>query len=252
MRPRHKAAIRRGRDLSIRWQGREILCQTRYSPNRRTLQISVRSGGEVVIAAPSSQNEQALLAFAASKAAWIASKLELVRTLPDRTQEIDLVSGRLLYYLGHEYRLQIIENAHRKRPAVTLDQAAGTIFLTGGTSDPEALRRALTAWYRRQADALIPARVGELAEQLRLAPRLVRVKKQKRRWGSCTATGHILLNWRGIMAPPSVLDYIIVHELGHLRVMNHSTRFWDVVRTAMPDYRERRRWLRDNGSRLSL
>jgi predicted metal-dependent hydrolase len=252
MQPRRQAAIRQGKDLTIHWQGSEILCRTRYSPNRRTLQISVLAGGEVVITAPSSQSERALLVFAANKASWIASKLERMRTLPDPRRAADLVSGRPLLYLGHEYRLQIIVDANSKRPAVKLDQAAGTIILAGAADDREALRRALTAWYRRQADTLIPERVSELAERLRLVPRLVRVKEQKRRWGSCTAAGHVLFNWRGIMAPPPVLDYIIVHELCHLRIMNHSTRFWDNVRTTMPDYRVHKRWLRDNGNRLGF
>jgi predicted metal-dependent hydrolase len=252
MRPQRKAAIRRGQDIYVRWQGGEIRCQTRYSPNRRSLQISVKAGGEVVIAAPAGQSERVLQDFAASKAGWIASKLEQVRTLPDPTRVADLVSGQLLYYLGREYRLQIIDEPQRKKAVVSLDQAAGRIALAGAANDQEALCRALTAWYRRQADTLITARVHELAGMLGLVPRLVRVKEQKRRWGSCTATGHILLNWRSVMAPQPILDYIIVHELCHLRIMNHSARFWTAVQAAMPDYRERRRWLRDHGGQLRI
>lgn len=78
----------------------------------------------------------------------------------------------------------------------------------------------------------------------------ITVRDQKTRWGSCSAKGNLNFNWRLILAPEEVLDYVVIHELAHRREMNHSDRFWRIVESVMPDYRERRQWLRDHGDQL--
>ncbi|MCK5254807.1 MAG: M48 family metallopeptidase, partial [Deltaproteobacteria bacterium] len=83
-------------------------------------------------------------------------------------------------------------------------------------------------------------------------PRIVKVKEQKRRWGSCTAKGNLYFNWRCVMAPSAVIDYIVVHEMSHLAIPNHSKRFWQKVGSVLPDYKKRRKWLKDNGLRLDI
>ncbi|TET07215.1 MAG: M48 family peptidase [Candidatus Atribacteria bacterium] len=80
----------------------------------------------------------------------------------------------------------------------------------------------------------------------------VKIKEQKKRWGSCTAKGNIYFNWRTIMAPSNVIDYIVVHELCHLAYSNHSKKFWDKVESILPDYKERRKWLKKYGIRMDL
>jgi len=111
---------------------------------------------------------------------------------------------------------------------------------------PEPVKR--EAWARGRRE--LPARLLELAAGLGLAVSKVSVRNQKWRWGSCSRKGHICLNWRLVDTPDWVRDYVMIHELMHLRQMNHSRKFWKLVADACPDYQSARRWLRDNGRTL--
>jgi predicted metal-dependent hydrolase len=119
-------------------------------------------------------------------------------------------------------------------------------------SDHEKMRRAMEKWYRKKADRIINDRVGVYIDKIGKEPKIVKVKEQKRRWGSCTSKGNLYFNWRCIMAPPPIIDYIVIHEMSHLVHPNHSKRFWQKVESILPDYKKRRKWLRDNGLRLDL
>ncbi len=103
---------------------------------------------------------------------------------------------------------------------------------------------------RRAAGDLIKSRAAHWAPLLGVEYRRVFIKEQRSRWGSCSSARNLNFNWRLAAAPAEVLDYVVIHELCHLREMNHSPRFWDLVRAACPEYRSRRRWLRDNTAAL--
>ena len=103
---------------------------------------------------------------------------------------------------------------------------------------------------RNKACVVIPRRVAYYAEKLGVSYGKITLRQQKTRWGSCAANGNLNFNWLLILAPPEVLDYVVVHELCHRREMNHSQAFWKEVEKILPDYRERQKWLKDNGWRL--
>jgi hypothetical protein len=104
---------------------------------------------------------------------------------------------------------------------------------------------------RSEAARLIQERVAIYSEKLQLFPKKVIIKNQRQRWGSCSArTGSLNINWRLVMAPPEVLDYVVVHELSHIKHPNHSRSFWSLVAQFIPDYKTRRKWLREHGGRL--
>ncbi|WP_292747217.1 M48 family metallopeptidase, partial [Methylophaga sp. UBA3191] len=102
------------------------------------------------------------------------------------------------------------------------------------------------------AESLLPERVKQLAEQTSLRPNLVQIKSYKARWGSCTMRGDIQLNWQLVQATQSINDYVIIHELCHLRQHNHSKAFWDLVEQFDPNFREHRRWLKQHGHQLVI
>lgn len=104
---------------------------------------------------------------------------------------------------------------------------------------------------KQAAQSVIPKRVAYFAERMRVTYGMVRIKDQKTRWGSCSAKGNLNFNWRLVMAPEAVLDYVVVHELCHRHCMDHSQRFWQYVEQVMPDYREARKWLKENGMYLN-
>jgi hypothetical protein len=107
-------------------------------------------------------------------------------------------------------------------------------------------------WYRAQADTYLTERVHILSQQTDLPPASVQVRQYKARWGSCKITGDIQLNWKLIMAPPAVIDYVIIHELCHLQQHNHSPAFWALVDSFDPAHQRHRQWLKDHHSSLSL
>ncbi|MCL6594187.1 MAG: M48 family metallopeptidase [Alicyclobacillus sp.] len=124
-----------------------------------------------------------------------------------------------------------------------------TVLSPAGVSQAEVDER-IAAWLRSQASLLLHSRVAEWATRMQLTYRQVRIKEQRSRWGSCSNRGNLNFNWRLVMAPEFVLDYVVVHELCHLCEWNHSPRFWSLVEQAYPSYQAARQWLREEGGQL--
>ena len=135
----------------------------------------------------------------------------------------------------------------RPRRAAPASTAAAT-----SCSCPTATRPAIERWYRRMAREEIAPRLDEAVEALGVRYAAVTIRNQRTRWGSCSTTGAMSFNWRLLLAPEEVLDYVVWHEACHLVVMDHSRRFWSLVERHGPGYRAPRRWLRDNGATLVL
>lgn len=110
----------------------------------------------------------------------------------------------------------------------------------------------LESIYKEAAREYFPKRTAHYARLLGVTYGKISIRDQKTRWGSCSSTGNLSFNWRLILAPPNVLDYVVVHELCHRKEMNHSPGFWELVESLMPDYRKYRKWLKDNGESLTL
>jgi predicted metal-dependent hydrolase len=211
---------------------------------RKTVSIEIHPNGEVVVRAPRRLPRAAIDALLGEKQDWIQRKLaqlEAARPPAPKT----FASGETFLYRGEDCPLQISE---RKRPPLALEQ--GRFLLSRA-----ALGRAeavFTAWYQAEARCLFSPRLEELAAQTGLRPARLRLSSARTRWGSCTSAGVVALSWRLVMAPPAVLDYVILHELAHLKIKNHQPAFWSLVESLMPDYAKHRKWLKDNGGRLVI
>ncbi|MZP31264.1 DUF45 domain-containing protein [Heliobacterium undosum] len=129
--------------------------------------------------------------------------------------------------------------------------AAGRLFIWLESERKGQWRPVAGEWMRAQSEALIPQRVGEIAGRLGYAYGKVTIRDQKTRWGSCSSKRNLSFNWRLVLFPPAVMDYVIVHELCHLQELNHSARFWTLVERHVPDYALHRRWLRERGREFS-
>ncbi|MGI6037137.1 MAG: M48 family metallopeptidase [Limnochordia bacterium] len=212
---------------------------------RKTVEIQIHPPGLVRVRAPKGCSEDQIARLVASKADWIGEKLKEVK---ERTPiRRPLVPGQPFLYLGREYQLKLLSDSN---PQVSL--AGEQLCISSPSFEPDYLRKLLEGWYRYEGQREIEERVAVFAPLVGKAPREIRVKEQKRRWGSCTSQGRLLFNWRCVMAPKAILDYIVVHEMCHLQQMNHSPRFWRLVGQILPDYQERRDWLREHGHRLNL
>jgi predicted metal-dependent hydrolase len=227
--------------------------QIRRSGRARRLRITVRPAG-VEVVAPLRMRDADIAAFVRDNQRWIESKLEAIRRrFAAHAGSSRLVDGARIPFRGGWQRLQVVHGG-RLRPLVRHD---GDIRVELPGQVPAALlesevERALTGWLRREARAEAKALIDRYGPRHRLVPRGLVIKAHRTLWGSCTAADVINLNWRLILAPPEVLDYVVVHELCHLRHRHHQPPFWRLVAEILPDYGQQRRWLRANGHLLTL
>jgi hypothetical protein len=227
--------------------------QIRRSGRARRLRITVRPAG-VEVVAPLGMRDAEIAAFVEGNQRWIEAKLEAIRQrLAAHAGSSRLVDGAKIPFRGGWQRLRVAGGS-RSRPLVWHD---GDIRVELPERLPAALQeseveRVLTGWLRRAARAEAKALIDRFGPRHGLVPRGLVIKAHRTLWGSCTAADVINLNWRLILAPPPVLEYVVVHELCHLRHRHHQPPFWRLVAEILPDYGQQRRWLRANGHLLTL
>ena len=243
---------------------REILlgsCLVAYAfrrGKRRTIGFSVGADGLTVSApgwAPLRDVDTALR----EKSDWIVRKLGEMRERGERmeTARIPWHDGTVLPFLGAPLRV-VLDPRHTFAAAGAQLVAASAVGSDSGdevgqtlyvplphTATPEQIRDAVQAWLMRQAKTLFTERLNHFAPQLQVHWRRMALSNAGTRWGSASADGSIRLNWRLIHTKMAVIDYVVAHELSHLRVMDHSPRFWDTVRTVVPDYADLRGQLKN-------
>jgi predicted metal-dependent hydrolase len=213
------------------------------SHRARSYRITLRKDGVAAVTIPARGSEHEARIFAGQHRDWLARARARQARRP-RPAAVWSVGTEVLW----RGALTAIREARGgDRPQVCL--AADVFNVPGLTGD---LRARLEAGFARRAKIELPARTWELAAETGAGVKHVTVRNQRSRWGSCSAGGTISLNWRLVQAPDSVRDYIIYHELMHLREMNHSDRFWARVEEVCPGWRDAERWLKRNGSLLGL
>lgn len=157
------------------------------------------------------------------------------------------MNGEGFLYLGRSYRLKIVPESD---PPLVLK--GGYFCLSKTHRTPEIAEMAFKEFYRSKGEPRIRSRVEHFQRQMGAAPKTIRIIELKNRWGSCTASGNLNFHWKTMMAPVSVLDYIVVHEMVHLIHQDHSPDFWNEVDKVMPDYLTRKEWLRVHGAGMDL
>jgi len=217
--------------------------------NRRTMAIQIMPPDKILVVSPLGVPEDIIQRRVRSKGNWIVKKLTQLKGIKLKTPDTLFTDRRQFLFLGKSYPLYILKN-DRKRPKVFFSENRFNMELH--EYDHEKMKRAMEKWYRGKADRIIDDRVGIYIEKIGKNPQDVKVKEQKRRWGSCTVKGKLYFNWRIIMAPPAIVDYVVVHEMSHLVYLNHSKNFWQKVGSILPDYKKRRKWLKDNGLSLDI
>ena len=215
---------------------------------RKTVQISV-VGGEVVVAAPVRTPARELEDIVRNRTPWILRQLSEEAQKPAPQQ---FVSGETLPYLGQDMTLTV---ALSHDPETTVGFHRGQFHVSvpaglDGEQRTDAIRTAITAWYKDRAAQQFPELVERWLPRLGGKVSRILIRNQKQRWGSCSADGTLRFNWRVMMLKPELIEYIVVHELAHLTHQNHSRDFWGHVAAAMPDAQQKRRELREAGRAL--
>ena len=218
---------------------------------RKTLEVSV-VGGQVRVAAPWSMRASAVREAVERRISWIVDHLAQHETMP----EIRFISGETLPWLDGAVDLYVTEGPGRR---VDVDLEASVlcirapVALNDDDSRRERIRKAVVGWYRDRAlEHITPMVENRLADLACAEMPRVLIRDQKRRWGSCSADGTLRFNWRLLMTPSPLIDYVVVHELAHLTQQNHSPAFWELVTDVIPDARERQRALNKLAQTLPL
>lgn len=220
--------------------GREIPVAVVRSQRARRYVLRLRADGLARLTIPRSGSAREAWEFAQRQGAWLERQLQELASRPSRSTEWRI--GTEILFRGERAVCTAVTN---DIPAFAnaIRLADEIIPIADTTSD---LRPAIEKHLRALAAKELPARTLEFAALHQLSVRRVTVRAQRSRWGSCSFKGVISLNWRLIQTPPFVRDYIILHELMHLRQMNHSARFWREVESVCPDYRTAKLWLKEN------
>jgi predicted metal-dependent hydrolase len=210
--------------------------------------IRASSGLEVVV--PRGMPLRAHESFLREKSAWIIQTLDRLREASPGPEAPQLTDGGRLRFAGRDLTLSLRDGNHPGHYRAALQ--SNVLRLSVPELSQATIRRALEHWYRRQAEAIFAARLAIYNQVYQFRYVRVTIKAQKTRWGSCSRQGNLNFNWRLLLAPLPVLDYVVIHELCHLREMNHSPQFWGLVAAACPDHAQHRRWLRAHGQELVL
>ncbi|HOE14548.1 MAG TPA: SprT family zinc-dependent metalloprotease [Candidatus Saccharicenans sp.] len=212
---------------------------------RRTVSLEINQEGVLTVRAPYGLDRTTIDDILKRHQPWIRKKRQEVQRRQELSRPKKFEDGEKFLWLGKEYPLRIVA---RVRPSLVF---TGERFELAASSILSA-RQLFEAWFKEQARFYLSSRLKEIARKTGFKYQKFRLSSAQTRWGSCSAKGTISLVWRLMMAPPEIIDYLIIHELAHTKEKNHSRAFWRLVEELLPDYRERRRWLRKNGFRLKL
>ena len=223
----------------LKIEGRTVEVSVKLNPRARRLIVKVHPvSGEVSVIAPSNKALERALEFARGQSDWIARQLARV---PGR---VALVPGARMPFRGEDHLIARCEDA---RTPVWIDETEAVIRIGGR---PEHAPRRLLDFLKRQACRTLQTRSIELAAKLGLRLKRVTVRDTASRWGSCSSTRSLSFSWRLILAPSFVLDYVVAHEVVHLREMNHGVHFWRLVHELVGDVKRPQAWLRQHGAGL--
>ena len=238
----------------IELDGETVAYTVRHSrrAKRVFVKVSLESGLEVVY--PAGRQTPTPEDLLRAKSDWVIVSLRRIRQASANHFRRKYEDGEIFLVRGVSFRLKLrCDDAGRKATTELRGDALELTLPPGACYDDLEWRRdAILRFYRQLAQDYLPTRVAELASEYGFSYNRLRIKHQKTRWGSCSAKGNINLNLRLIMAPCEAIDYVIIHELCHLRELNHSKQFWTQVESCCPEYRNWIAWFKQHRAQLIL
>jgi predicted metal-dependent hydrolase len=220
----------------------DLAFEVRRSARRKTLEITVDRGGELIIASPPGVADDVLADFVREKKFWLYTKIAEKEALQQPVGGKEFVSGEGFPYLGRSYRLLLVDEQD-----VPLRLEAGRFKLRRNQAAQGRVQ--FIRWYTNHAAPWLRKRVEGWASRMGVKAKGVEVRDLGFRWGSCGQAGGVNFHWATILLPPGVVDYVVVHELAHLVEPNHTPEFWQRVARTLPEYEQRKAWLAEHGGR---
>lgn len=220
---------------------------------KKSIGIEVSPYRGVIVRAPRHLTQSQIATLLDSGSGWIRNRLELLKKSIDVGSRTYSNGDRFLF-LGEWLSIKIC-NDDEKNIFVQKDNENLMVCVPvggGSTCQRELVKNALASWYHKQAAVVLAERVAVYAPQVGVSVPTIRITNARKRWGSCGINGRLNFPWRLVMAPVPIVDYVVVHELCHLKRRDHSSVFWGLVSSVLPDFRERRRYLREKGPLYDL
>ena len=220
--------------------------QIHRTNRRKTASIKVLQG-VVQVVVPKTLPQKEIDDLLKQKSDWIRQKVIIQQSVPVSKPK-EFVSGESFTYLGRNYRLKVLPG--QVEPVKLKHGYLQVTVPSEQKSDHRLIRQQLRDWYLHRAIDKLEQKTSKYAEQMGVQPTQIKVKEYKSRWGSCNTRGEISYNWKIIMTPHRIVDYVVIHELCHLIHHNHSPEYWHQVRSIVPDYQDKRDWLKTNAGLL--
>lgn len=236
-------------DGSVCLAGKAVHYTLKTSQRAKNLRLYIDLENGLMVTVPEKYDPGSLDQVLIEKQGWILNKLAYFAELQADLAAAGIKPGKNILYRGREYQVEV----QAKKTAacnVEIEEGKMVVMLDEGSGKDSAV--VLERWLKSMARLLINQRIRVVNNVLNLHFNRVAIRGQKTRWGSCSRLGNLNFNWRLVMAPLPVMDYVVVHELLHLVEPNHSKKFWDLVENVCPDYKDSRDWLKKNGHRLKI
>jgi len=210
--------------------------------NRKSISLQITPEGQLIVRAPNSASDKQIFGIVKSKSTWIQK--HQARLAAQHVQPKTFTAGETFWYLGEQYPLLLTD---RQSPPLELD---GAFYLS--TRAQKNAKQVFIDWYRQETRLITRQLVEKYSARYGFKVNQIRITSARTRWGSCSNKGNLNFTYRLSMAPLSAIEYVVVHELAHLKVHNHGRDFWAQVAQIYPGYKTPRTWLKQNGARLDF
>jgi predicted metal-dependent hydrolase len=222
----------------ITLQDSTVIYTIKQSHRTRTIRLEIRRETGLTVVVPRKYTPKQVEDILVQKSRWILRHLQGVKPLQMPLFKPAPGHGDRLPYLGKTIEIAVTAESG-KRAAARLTDGRLLIPLASGSDTAPALEK----WFRAQAKLVFRQKADTFKVSMGLSYKAILIRGQRTRWGSCSPTGNITLNWKLLMAPEEIVDYVIIHEIAHRKYMNHSRRFWQYVERYCPRWKEHRKWL---------
>lgn len=236
-------------EVTFMHKNREIKFNIIYR-KRKTMSLEIKRDGIINVIAPNGLDKTFIVDKVKNKSDWIIKKLDEIEVLNNNRYIRSYESGDIFLYLGNEYILEILVDKITIGTSVSLEN--NKLIVRSNSNNKDVIQRALKNWYTDETLGIVKERINYYKLFFEDTVTSIKIKDQKSRWASCTYKNEILFNLRCSMMPIQIIDYIVVHEMCHMEHRNHSKDFYLAVERILPDYKERVKWLKNNGVRMNF
>lgn len=210
---------------------------------RKTLSLTVLKNGSVIVKAPINMRDEIITNFVESKQSWLHEKLSNIKATQNKFE--DVISGKQVMIYGNKYSVV-------KTDIKQIQTSNKFELFVPAKYEGEKQIKAIALWFKKLAKKVLAERLAFIEKRINLKSTSFKIGDSRGRWGSCNSYGNIIINYRVVMLPPSIIDYVLVHELCHLLELNHSKKFWQNVEKFLPNFEIQRKNIKEYGFLLGL